>query len=153
MKNIIILVVVLTSMSLITVNAQDQSTRYEKQHHSKFTDSHLKQSEQMLLKSIESDVVGMASSGVQTLRELEQVFPEYEFSSLLDPLIKIIKDENRDKDLRILSALALDGLHSDKGDQAIYSVSKNTKNNVVKDVCIALSVGSLKNDMGDKTTN
>jgi hypothetical protein len=100
----------------------------------------------MILKSLESDNIGILSSSAQTVRQLEMIFPENPFSSLLDPLMKIVKDENGDTQVRILSALALDGLHSTRGDKAIYGVAKNTKNKSVKDVCIALSVESLKNE-------
>ncbi len=146
MKNLFAFIMLITVMLLTTVNAQDQSTLFEKQHHSKFVKSNLKQTEKMILKSLESDNIGILSSSAQTVRQLEMIFPENPFSSLLDPLMKIVKDENGDTQVRILSALALDGLHSNKGDKAIYGVAKNTKNKSVKDVCIALSVESLKNE-------
>lgn len=146
MKNLFAFIMLIMVMLLTTVNAQDQSTLFEKQHHSKFVKSNLKQTEKMILKSLESDNIGILSSSAQTVRQLEMIFPENPFSSLLDPLMKIVKDENGDTQVRILSALALDGLHSNKGDKAIYGVAKNTKNKSVKDVCIALSVESLKNE-------
>jgi hypothetical protein len=146
MKNLFAFIMLITVMLLTTVNAQDQSTLFEKQHHSKFVKSNLKQTEKMILKSLESDNIGILSSSAQTVRQLEMIFPENPFSSLLDPLMKIVKDENGDTQVRILSALALDGLHSNRGDKAIYGVAKNTKNKSVKDVCIALSVESLKNE-------
>jgi hypothetical protein len=146
MKNLFAFIMLISTMLLTSVNAQDQATRFEKQHHSKFVKSNLKQTEKMILKSLESDNIGILSSSAQTVRQLEMIFPENPFSSLLDPLMKIVKDENGDTQVRILSALALDGLHSDKGDKAIYGVAKNTKNKSVKDVCIALSVESLKNE-------
>jgi len=150
MKNYLLCVVILSIQLLITVNAQDQSTRFEKQHHSKYIESHLKQTEAMLVKSFESKNIGIVSSSVQTLRELEQIFPKHEFSSLLDPLIALIKNEKGDTQVRILSAIALDGLHSDKGDRAIYDVAKKTNNQSVKDICSALSIESLKSDVVSK---
>lgn len=80
------------------------------------------------------------SGSLQTLRELEQVFPNYEFNSLLDELMKLVKNEKSETQVRILSAIALDGLHSDKGDKSIYEVAKNSKDKSVKDICIALSI-------------
>lgn len=153
MKHVIMLIMVLSAMLCITVNAQNKTTRFEKQHHSKFIESHLKQTEEMLLKSFKSDQMGIVSSSVQTLRELEQIFPENEFSSLTDPLMNLVKDENKDTQVRILSALALDGLHSDKGDKVIYDVAKSTNNKSVKDICAALAIESLKTDMADKTVH
>jgi hypothetical protein len=153
MKNLIVFIILISTMFLTSVNAQDQATRFEKQHHSQYVKSNLKQTEEMILTSLNSDNIGILASTAQTIRQLEQIFPENTFSSLLDPLMKIVQDEKGDTQVRILSALALDNLHSDKGDKAIYGVAKNTKNKSVQDVCIALSVESLKNDIADKTTN
>ena len=144
MKHLFMLIMLISAMLLTTTNAQDQSTRFEKQHHSKFVKSNLKQTEEMILKNLQSDNIDMLASSAQTIRELELIFPENTFSSLLDPLMKIVQDENGDTQVRLLSALALDGLHSNKGDKAIYDIAKTTKNNSVKDVCIALSVESSK---------
>ena len=144
MKHLFMLIMLISAMLLTTTNAQDQSTRFEKQHHSKFVKSNLKQTEEMILKNLQSDNIDMLASSAQTIRELELIFPENTFSSLLDPLMKIIQDENGDTQVRLLSALALDGLHSNKGDKAIYDIAKTTKNNSVKDICTSLSVESLK---------
>jgi hypothetical protein len=151
MKHIFVLI--LLTMLVLTVNAQDQSTRFERQHHSQFVESHLKQTEQMLFKSFESDKPGIVSSSVQTLRELEQIFPKYDFDLLINPLMKLVEDENGDTQVRILSALALDGLHSDKGDKSIYKMAKSSNNKSVKDICVALSVESFKNDMVSNNSN
>ncbi len=146
MKHVFVLIMVISAMLFITVNAQDQSTRFEKQHHSKFVKSNLKQTEAMILTSLGSQNNEILASSAQTIRQLELIFPENTFSSLLDPLMKIIQDEKGNTQVRILSALALDGLHSDKGDKAIYDVAKTTNNNSLKDICVALSVESFKND-------
>ena len=150
MKYTIALIMLISAMLLTTINAQDQSTRYEAQHHSKYIKSHLPQTEEMLLKNFASNNVVMLSSNIQTLRELEDIFTEYKFSSLIDPLIKIVQDEKQDTQVRILSALALDKLHSDKGDNSIYGIAKSTKNQSVRDICVALSVESLKSEMAGK---
>ena len=146
MKSLVIFSVIIL-FSVVTIQAQEQSYRIQKQHHLKYIESQLNQTENMLLMSLQRDNPGIVSSSVQTLRELEQLFPKYEFNSLLDPLIKIVENEKNSTSLRILTALALDGLHSDKGDAAIYKVAKTTKDKSVKDVCKALSIESLKSDM------
>ncbi len=143
MKRLFMLIMLISAILLTTVNAQDQVTRFEKQHHSIFIKSNLKQTEEMILKNIQDNNIDMLASSAQTIRQLEQIFPENNFSSLLDPLIKIVQDEKSDTQVRLLSALALDGLHSNKGDKAIFDVAKTTKNNSVKDVCKALSVESF----------
>lgn len=144
MKHLFMLILLVSAMLLTTANAQDQSTRFEKQHHSDFIKSNLKQTEAMILKNIQSDNIDMLASSVQTIRELELIFPENTFTSLLDPLMKIVQDEKGDTQVRLLSALALDGLHSNKGDKAIFEIARTTNNNSLKDVCIALSIESLK---------
>lgn len=144
MKHLFMLIMLTSVMLLTTTNAQDQSTRFEKQHHSKFVKSNLKQTEEMILKNLKGDNIDMLASSAQTIRQLEMIFPENTFSSLLDPLMILIQDEKGDTQVRLLSALALDGLHSNKGDKAIYDVAKTTKNNSVKEICMALSVESFK---------
>ncbi|MCW8814318.1 MAG: hypothetical protein OQK65_12370, partial [Chlorobium sp.] len=93
-----------------------------------------------------SNDANMVSSSVQTIRELEQVFPDEAFTSFIDPLSNIVRNENFETHARILSALALDELHSDKGDASIYDVARNSSNQSVKDICSALAIESFKAD-------
>ena len=86
--------------------AQNQPPRFVKQHNSHFLKEHLKQTEQMLIQALQSNSVGMNSSAVQTIRELEQMFPSVSFNLFLEPLSNIIQNEKNDTHLRILSALA-----------------------------------------------
>jgi hypothetical protein len=146
MRSIIIFSITMLLLTVTTL-AQEQSYRIQKQHHLKYIESQLNQTENMLLMSLQRDNTGIVSSSVQTLRELEQLFPKYEFSSLLNPLITILENEKGTTSLRILTALALDGLHSDKGDAVIYKVAKTTKDKSLKDVCNALSIESLKSQL------
>ena len=126
--------------------AQSKPSRFSKQHNSHFLKEHLDKTEIMLLKSLESNNANLVSSSVQTIRELEQAFPDEAFSSFIEPLSKIVRDENSETHARVLSALALDELHSDLGDKAIYEVAKNTPNQSVKDICSALAIESFKAD-------
>jgi hypothetical protein len=126
--------------------AQEQTTRYLRQHKSHFLREHLKQTEQMLVRALQSNSVEMSSSAAQTIRELEQVFPSDLFNSLVEPLSIIIQNEKADTELRILSALALDGLHSDKGDKVIFEVAKNTSNESLRNVSKALAIESIKEE-------
>ena len=86
-----------------------------------------------------------------TVRQLEQIFPEENFSSFIEPLVKIVQDENAETQARIISALALDLLHSDKGDVTIQYTAKYTSNNSVKDLCNCLSIESIKNNLAEQT--
>ncbi len=147
MKRLFILIMLISAILLTTADAQDQSTRYEKQHNSKYVKSNLKQIEKMIFESLKSDKIGILASTSQTIRQMEVIFPGEKFSSWLDPLMKIVQDEKGDTQVRILSALALDGLHSNKGDKAIYDVARTTNNNSLQDVCVALSVESARLDL------
>jgi hypothetical protein len=131
----------------VVLPAQSRPTRFSKQHKSHFIKEHLNQTEKMLLQSLQSNDANMVSSSVQTIRELEQVFPDEAFSSFIDPLSKIVRDENSETHSRILSALALDELHSDLGDKAIYEAAKTSSNQSVKDICSALAIESFKADV------
>jgi hypothetical protein len=150
MKNRIILLAISMVFLLIFTGAsafaQDQTTRFLKQHKSHFLKDHLKQTEEMLVQALQSNSVNMNSSAAQTIRELEQIFPAESFSLFIEPLSVIIQNERADTQLRILSALALDGLHSDNGDKVIYEVAKNTTNESLKNISTALAIESFKAD-------
>jgi hypothetical protein len=124
--------------------AQSKPSRFAKQHKSYFLKEHLDKTETMLIQALQSHDANMVSSSVQTIRELEQAFPDEAFSTFVDPLSKIVRGENYGTQARILSALALDELHSDTGDKAIYEMAKNTSNQSVKDICTALAIESFK---------
>jgi hypothetical protein len=117
------------------------TTRLEKQHKpSSFLKEHLKQTEESILQSLQTGNVGSQRSAIQTLRDLEQMFPEYPFSALLAPLEKILKDEKADSVSRRLAALALDELHSDAGDAVIQEVAGACDDKGLQTLCQALLV-------------
>ncbi len=151
MKRLIFLSVAMVLILSVTDNAQDSSSRFEKQHHIKYLKSHLSEIEKNILKSFESDRPGILASSAMTVRQLEQIFPEENFSSFIEPLVKIVQDENAETQARLLSALALDLLHSDKGDVTIQYTAKYTSNNSVKDLCNCLSIESIKNNLAEQT--
>lgn len=151
MKRVIFLFVTLVLIMSASDYAQELSTRFEKQHHLKYLKSHLPQIEENILKSFESNNSGILASSAMTVRQLEQIFPEEKFSSFIDPLTKIVQDEKEETQTRLLAALALDLLHSDKGDESIYYVAKYTNNNSVKDPCNCLSIESNQNNLVEQT--
>lgn len=126
------------------IHAQDKPVRYLKQHKTQFIIDHLQQTEAMIVYALENDSTDMKESAVQTIRELQQVFPDQPFTSFIDPLNDIVRDEVSDTHLRILAALALDELHSDKGDKAIRDMSIYSTDQSLKHVCAALTVTSSK---------
>ncbi len=126
--------------------SQKRPVRYLTQHNSPFVKANLEKTEKMLLKAVGNDSANMKLSAVQSMRQMEQIFPDESFKSFIEPLINIIKNEKNGTQLRITAAIVLDELHSDLGDKAIYEVSKNCNDASVKSVCTALSTESLKVD-------
>ncbi len=124
--------------------AQNKPDRFVKQHKSDFVKEQLPTTESMLLKALKNDSTDMKISAVQTIRELEQIFPAEPFNSFIDPLCDIVRNENSETHLRILSALALDELHSDKGDKVLFDISNSTPDESVRNVCIALAMETSK---------
>lgn len=119
------------------------TTRLEAQH--KPTTSmgkRLAQYEENLLKTLESDNPAVQAQAVQTIRELEQMFPKYPFKSSLAPLEAKLKDEKADGIVRRLAALALDELHSDAGDAVIKDVATSSQDVGLQILCKALLVRS-----------
>ncbi|MEJ2617897.1 MAG: hypothetical protein P8Z35_23280, partial [Ignavibacteriaceae bacterium] len=147
MKNPVIFLAIL-SLLFFVVNesafAQEQTTRFLKQHKAYFLKYHLDQTDTMIMHALQSNSLNMKETAVQTIRELEEVFPKEPFTLFIDPLSNMVRDEKADIHLRILSALALDKLHSDEGDKIIYDVAKNTANESIKNVCEALAIESFK---------
>ena len=146
MKRVLFFLTVVLAVGVAASLAQNLSTtRLEKQHGaSHFQKSHLKQTEASLLMSLDSTWQGDQQAAIQTVRDLEQMFPTYEFASLIKPLERILKDANGDPVARRLAALALDELHSDAGDAVIYDVASASDDKGLQTLCKALQVGSGK---------
>jgi hypothetical protein len=109
-----------------------QATRFQKQHMSQTLEMHVN-----LLTDSNPTKRAMA---VQNIRDMEFAYPDEPFKDLVTPLMERLKDENETTQVRILSAMTLDGLHSDTGDQTIEEVSKTTSNQSIKELCTALLV-------------
>jgi hypothetical protein len=119
------------------------TTRLEKQHSpSRFLKEHLEQTEASILQALQGANPGSQRAAIQTLRDLEQLFPEYPFATLLTPLEKILKEEESDPIARKLAALALDELHSDAGDAIIREVANASDDKGLQSLCEALLVAS-----------
>ena len=145
---------VLLSVVLFTAfgYAQSRPSRFSDQHNSYFVKDHLDETVQMVLKAINNPNPAYVSSAVQTIREIEQVFPDEPFTSFVSPLSNILKDEKTETSTRVLSAIALDELHSNNGDKVIYEVAKKTPNQTVKSICTALAIESFKANEKKVTT-
>lgn len=134
-------------ISSSTAFSQKRPVRYLEQHNSPFVKAKLETTEKMLLKAIDNKDVNMKLSAVQSMRQVEQIFPTEAFTSFVKPLIEIIKDENNGTQLRATAAITLDELHSNNGDKAIHEVSQTCSDATVKNICAVLSFESLKVDI------
>lgn len=146
MKKVLLL---LAGLAVLAIGAQAQqkksTNRLEAQHHynTRWLEQHLGQSEESIVTALGSESPSMQATAVQTVRELEQLFPQYPFSKLIDPLGGKLKDERSDSVVRKLAALALDELHSDAGETAIKGTAEACKDEGVRTLCQALQVKSL----------
>ena len=102
----------------------------------------LPQHEATLISTLASGNATMQAQAVQTIRDLEQMFPKYSFKASLEPLTAKLKDEKADGTVRMLAALAMDELHSDAGDAVIWNVAGSTQNKALEMLCNALLVRS-----------
>ena len=100
-----------------------------------FTHATVEQTEQSLVKALESDSPGLQVSAAATIRELKSLMPDRSFSSRVIPLMRIVKNENADRDARIVAAIALHELNSGKGDYAIKSMARTTSNERFAYIC------------------
>ena len=128
----------------ISINAQSDISRFQKQHRTNFNKKNLKSMQEMLVKSLESGNSHMVAGAAQTVRELQQIFPEESFNSLLTPLMKVVNDESGETSARILALFAVESLHSDEGDAAIKDLQKSTTNKTLREICNAMFIPDLK---------
>jgi hypothetical protein len=85
----------------------------------------LDQTKKSLVTALESESPGLQATAAQTVRELKAMLPEESFSLLVIPLMGIVKNGDAQVEARILAALALSDLHSDRGDFAIKMEAKH----------------------------
>jgi len=145
MRRILLLSVLALVALTAAVQAQDSlsTTRIYAQHRPPSSvGKNLAQHEQNILMTLESENPALQAQVVQTMRELEQMFPQYPFTSLIAPLGTKLKDENADGIVRRLAALALDELHSDAGDAVIREVASSSEDKGLQTLCNALLVRS-----------
>ena len=88
--------------------------------------------------ALESRVPGLQATAAQTVRDLKANFPEESFSSLIIPLMRIVKDDEADHGARILAALALHDLKSAKGDYAIMRTVVFSEDRQLRMLCGAM---------------
>ncbi len=105
----------------------------------RFVSATIEQSETSLKIALEAPSPGLQLTAANTTRQLKELLPDQEFSSLVIPLMRIVKDENAETSSRLVAAIALDGLRSAKGDFAISRTAEFTNNPRVKNTCAWLA--------------
>jgi len=104
-----------------------------------WSDEKLSQIEENLVRDLESTSIGVCIGGAQTAREMKMHVPDYDFSRIIIPLMRIVKDENADRAARIIAALALNDLHSERGDFAISREGEMSKDEIFRSFCANLA--------------
>ena len=95
--------------------------------------------EENLLKALESPSVSICISGAQVVREMKMKAPEYDFSRLIIPLMGILKNKAADRASRIMAALALYDINSERGNFAIERESQFDDDVLFKTICLNLA--------------
>jgi hypothetical protein len=125
------------------VHAQDNNAPVKR-----FVNLTIEQSEKSLVQALESNSFGMRLSAANTVRQLKEAYPEQSFSSLVFPLMRIVKDEGVEPSCRIVAAIALHELHSAVGDFAIARTAQFTDSPRVKHICSWLTYYRFLEDRG-----
>ena len=145
MKRMLVVSAIALMMCASALQAQDSlsTTRIEAQHKAtRSLGKRLAQSEETLLSGLKSENPIVQAQALQTIRDLEQLFPKYPFKASLAPLAAKLKDENADGVVRLLAALVLDELHSEAGDAVIADVASSSQDKGLQNLCKALLVRS-----------
>jgi HEAT repeat protein len=112
----------------------------------RFTEEKLKRIEKNLVLGMESSSPSLQASAALVLKQVKSNAPEYGFTSAIIPLMRILKDEQREANVRIAAALSLQDLKSERGDFAIQRTAQFADSPRVKHICSWLTYQRLKED-------
>ncbi|HLF13753.1 MAG TPA: hypothetical protein VI932_02545 [Bacteroidota bacterium] len=132
----------MTALSLASagfLRAQTDTTKRAPAKPAEFTEEKISVIEENLVRDLESPIVGVVIGGAQTVREMKKAVPAHDFSKLIIPLMRIVKDPNADRASRILSALALHEIDSERGNFAISREADLSTDEVFKTLCANLA--------------
>jgi hypothetical protein len=88
-----------------------------------------------LVNALQSGIPGMQADAAQIVRDINSMRPEQNFPKTVIPLMAILKNEEAESGSRILAALALNQLDSQKGYFAISRTASFTSDTRLKYVC------------------
>jgi len=111
--------------------------------------------EENLAIGLSTDNEGLQASASQVVRDLKGLLPDQDFSLLVIPLMRIVKNESADIQVRMIGTLALYDLRSAKGDFTIQRLAKFESNQRLKNLCTWLTYERLshKEDYATSTTS
>jgi hypothetical protein len=101
----------------------------------RFINSTLEQTEKSLAQALSSNSLQLQATAALTAKELKALYPDYEFSGLVIPLMRIVKDEDITCQARVPAAIALHELHSARGDFAIERTALFTTCKHTQHIC------------------
>lgn len=110
------------------------------------------QTELSLKKALESNSSGLQLSAALTVREMKRMMPQKNFTSLVIPLMAILKDDKADEGVRTIAAMALHDLRSARGDYAISSLAQDASSPNIQRICQWLSYYMLKENKPEYAT-
>jgi hypothetical protein len=139
MKRVLMSLVGAIALLVMPVLAQEQGDRVKS-----LSAERLDQIEKSLVNALESNIPGMQASAAQTVRDLKALLPDREFSRLVIPLMRIVKNEDGHACSRIVAALALSELHSDMGDFAIAREAKFSDCKRMQHICSWLAFNRVQ---------
>jgi 5,10-methylenetetrahydrofolate reductase len=105
--------------------------------------------EKNIVVALTGDIPGQQADASQLVRVLKEMRPEQSFSTCVIPLMAIVKDEEADQATRILAAMALDKLESERGSYAIARTALYTDDPLLKHVCSWLTYSRTSGRQAD----
>jgi hypothetical protein len=96
--------------------------------------------EENLTNGLKTNSPAIRMTTLQTLQQMKNFVPGYEFSTCVIPLMAILKNEGEDSYNRILAAVILHGLETARGDFAISRTVEFTNDQKLKKTCKWLTI-------------
>jgi hypothetical protein len=110
--HVILLFAVLFSAGMVLADEPDRSAGL-------FKNATIEQTEKSIIAALESDSPGRQVGAALAVRELKALMPKRSFSCFVIPLMRVMKTESAHSCSRVVAAIALADLHSERGDFAI----------------------------------
>ncbi len=95
--------------------------------------------ERNIVQALESGIPGLEVSAALTLKQVKLLLPSVEFSRTVIPLMRLVKDQDKNPRVRSAAALALHELHSATGDYAISRAAIFTDDHLVRHMLGAIA--------------